>query len=134
MCGAYPFPGDLRAKFAWKEANRLSREELIDNTAVTCSSLDRRSVAPSLTPPLGPPPLCSAVLSNSEKFTLSVSIGVQHHAARSRNPGFTPGASRFDAPCVTLFASRGAHVHCVLSVPSEARISRHQWTAIFRRE
>lgn len=40
--GAYPFPGDLRAKFAWKEANRLSRGELIDNTAVTCSSLDRR--------------------------------------------------------------------------------------------
>jgi len=43
--GAYPFPGDLRAKFAWKEANRLSRGELIDNTAVTCSSLDRRPAA-----------------------------------------------------------------------------------------
>lgn len=47
--GAYPFPGDLRAKFAWKEANRLSRGELIDNTAVTCSNLDRR---PTLIPPL----------------------------------------------------------------------------------
>lgn len=38
---AYPFPGDLRAKFAWKEASRLSRGELIDNTAVTCSRFDR---------------------------------------------------------------------------------------------
>lgn len=70
--GAYPFPGDLRAKFAWKEANRLSRGELIDNTAVTCSSLDRRpaalpsypsSAAPSPHPllrfSLPSPPLCA---------------------------------------------------------------------------
>lgn len=37
---AYPFPGDLRAKFTWEEANRLSHGELIDNTVVTCSRFD----------------------------------------------------------------------------------------------
>lgn len=86
--GAYPFPGDLRAKFAWKEANRLSRGELIDNTAVTCSSLDRRpAVLPlsllcrprtlSLASPLSSVRFAAASLT-SEKFTLSVSIGVRY--------------------------------------------------------
>lgn len=96
--GAYPFPGDLRAKFAWKEANRLSRGELIDNTAVTCSNLDRR---PTLIPPLllpspSPsllryPPFASPCPPTSEKFTLSISIGARYYAVlRSHNPGFTP--------------------------------------------
>lgn len=80
MCGAYPFPGDLRAKFAWKEANRLSRGELIDNTAVTCSSLDRRPAAlplfllsslsqslPSSTPPCPLTPRNSLYLSRSAR-------------------------------------------------------------------
>jgi len=54
--GAYPFPGDLRAKFAWKEANRLSRGELIDNTAVTCSSPRSAPGRSSLIPPPPSPP------------------------------------------------------------------------------
>lgn len=105
MCGAYPFPGDLRAKFAWKEANRLSRGELIDNTAVTCSSLDRRpaalplflSASPSPSLPPFHPSLYAAVPSNPEKFTLSVSIGAQYRAVRSYNTGFAPN---FEIPCI----------------------------------
>lgn len=109
MRGAYPFPGDLRAKFAWKEANRLSRGELIDNTAVTCSSLDRRPLPPR--PPsrapflvLSPAPSRRALQPREIHF-----IGPDRRAvSRSSIPEIRDlaGTARSDVyrMCVILFA------------------------------
>lgn len=122
MCGAYPFPGDLRAKFAWKEANRLSRGELIDNTAVTCSSLDRRPAAlplfllslslslpvshPPSTPPCPLTPRNSLYLSRSARNTAQFDPTIPD----------LPRTSRYDVPDVrnsfhgAILATREAHV------------------------
>lgn len=144
--GAYPFPGDLRAKFAWKEANRLSRGELIDNTAVTCSSLDRRptlilppllpSPSPS-PPPLPPPPhppahhaLRRAIQLRRNSLYLSRSARDTTQPHDPTIPDLPPppspfhGISRFDTPDVrnSLHRVGFSHVHYVSSVLSKTKI------------
>ena len=134
MCGAYPFPGDLRAKFAWKEANRLSRGELIDNTAVTCSSLDRRPAALPSFPPLPPlsllpasTPPCPLTPRNS----LYLSRSARNTAQYDPTIPDLPRTSRYDVPDVrnsfhgAILVSRSARALHVKRVSLENEKSNY---------